>query len=72
MSKMLHLTLFLYLLLKQNVGYNTFSLIFETFKFWITLEYFRRLGKRQIKHYDFYDVLVFSERWLKPETLDES
>ena len=55
---MLDLTLTLLLLLKQTIGLqNCFSLITwcssVTFKFWVTLEFIRRHGKRQIKHFDF-------------------
>ena len=57
--KMLDLTLSLLLLLKQNIGYKTFFRssrdvpLSVTFKFWVTLESFRRHDKRQIKQFDF-------------------
>ena len=51
--KMFDLTLSLLLLLKQNIGFKTLIMLSVTFKFWITLEFFRRLANRRIKHYDF-------------------
>ena len=55
---MLALTLPLFLLLKQNIGYKlvfAHNVMFRYLcvKFRVTLEFFRRHGKRQIKHFDF-------------------